>query len=789
MSEHSTEVEDFDIKYWLFKVLGFWYLFVIAFLLATGGAYLYMRYTERTYRVSSTILVADESSSNDLSLDALSGLTGGRRNFGRSGIESELSIIKSFDLLRSTLDTLNFQVAYFTQGDVKSSEIFRASPITVRAIDFENQTRGNIYFEFKGNNSYQVFLDENPKRWTCEFGKPCVSDFFAFTATVRDAGLLARQRETVFIKIFDLDKLTVQYINKLNVESREGQSRLAFGSNIIDINIAGQLIDKNTIFLNTLIQSFIDYDLRERNSIANNTIGFIDTQLKIITDSLEAVEDGLERFRSAKGIIDLSSKGELLLSELTSLESQKSAIDLSLKYYEFLSDYLDKSDSAAGQVVSPSTAGITDPTLIGLITELNVLLSHRVKLLVTEGEKSNVLVATDDQIADIKGRIQENIKNSLVSSQLSYQQIDDQLDALRAEVSLLPKNERELLIIQRNFNINNELYTFLIKKKSESEIARAGNKPKVKVLDEARDLQAQLIGPIGKKIYLQANALAFIAVLGLIGLRLFFQNTVNDLSQIKEKGTVTVLGQIPHVSARSKSGNSAIISPKSPLSEAFRALRLNLDFVVPKKNQTKVIGITSAEGGEGKTFSALNLAQVFAVSGQRTMLIGLDLRKPKLQSELDLTHGLGLSNYLIDSASTEDIIQASGVEGLDVIASGPIPPNPAELIGGSRFPTLLEELSGRYDCIICDAPPIGLVTDYISVSAHMDTTLYVVRLKYSHQKSTELLTGFVEKGVIKSAHMIINDVKRSTSKKYGYGYGYGSEASEKPGFLARVLKR
>ncbi|MCE7992602.1 MAG: polysaccharide biosynthesis tyrosine autokinase [Roseivirga sp.] len=789
MSENTTEVDDFDVKYWLFKILGYWYLFVLSFVLSTGAAYLYLRYTPKTYRVSSSVLVADESSSNDLSLDALSGLTGGRRAGGRSGIESEISMIKSFDLIQSTLEALNFQVSYYTRGDLKDSEVFSNLPVEVKALDFEDQTRQSIFLDFTGGNSFSVFLEDNEiQRWACEFDMPCRSEEFAFIVTVKNRERLQRQRDPLYIKIHELDRLTVQYVNRLNVKPRGGPNNFWSNSNIIDIDIAGRIIEKNTTFLNTLVQAFIQYDLEERNSTANNTINFIDLQLSSITDSLITVENGLEEYRAEKGIIDLSSKGELLLNQLTDLENQKAAIDLNLKYYDFLSKYL-ALPVTNDQIVSPSTAGIDDPALIALIEQLNVLISEKVRLSVTEGVESLLMKVTSDQIQNVKERLQESIRNAIESSELTYNQIEEQLGKFREDVSELPKNERELLTIQRKFNINNELYTFLLKKKSESEIARAGNKPKVKVLDEARGVQALLIGPAPRKIYLQGNALGFILICGILGMRFFFQTRITDISQIKERGKITILGRIPHIRIKKKKSRAALISPKDPLSEAFRALKLNLDFIIPGKSGAKVIGITSAESGEGKTFNALNIAQVFAVAGKKVVLIGVDLRKPKLQSELELGHDLGLSNYFVGNAKSEEIIQPSAIENLDVIASGPIPPNPAELIEGGGFGKLIEELGSRYNYVVCDGPPIGLVTDYLSVGPFMDTTLFVVRLKYSRLKSTQLLSDYVSRGAIKSAHIIINDVSKSGSKRYGYGYGYGYESKKEGGLFSRLFRR
>ncbi|GAB5522699.1 MAG: tyrosine-protein kinase [Roseivirga sp.] len=790
MSDNTTEVDDLDIKYWLFRILSYWYLFVLALVLSTGAAFLYLRYTQKTYKVSSSILVADESSSNDLNLDVLSGLSGGRRPQGSLGIESQISILKSFDLIQSTLKTLNFQVSYHTRGDLRDNEVFSGLPVEVRALDFEDQTRDNIFFDFKGGSSFDVFLEGNEvQRWSCDFGKPCRSEAFAFVATIKSYEALQRQEVPLYIRIHNIDRLTVQYINRLKVEPGGVSTAYWSRSNIIDIDITGPVIEKNTTFINTHVQAFIQYDLQERNSTANNTINFIELQLSGISDSLLAVENGLEKYRAEKGIIDLSSKGTLLLSQLTELENKKATIDLNLKYYDFLSKYL-AAPTSNDQIVSPSTAGITDPSLIALIDQLNILISEKVRLSVTEGEQSPLLQGANDQIASVKERVQESIRNAIGSSQLTYNQIEQQLDKFRLEVSELPKNERELLTIQRQFNINNELYTFLLKKKSESEIARAGNKPKVKVLDEARGIQALLMGPVSRKVYIQANAVGLILICTALAMRFFFQTRISDIAKIKERGTVTILGRIPHIRS-SKKSKTGLISPKDPISEAFRALKLNLDFITPEKRGAKIVGITSAESGEGKTFSAVNLAQVFAVADKKVLLMGVDLRKPRLQSELKLQHDVGLSNYFIGNAKTDEIIQYSGIENLDVIVSGPIPPNPAELIESGGFSTLIDELRDKYDFIVCDGPPIGLVTDYLSIVSHMDTTLFVVRLKYSKLKSTELLFDYVSRGSIKSAHILINDVSKSGSERhgYGYGYGYGDEVQKKDGFLARLFRR
>jgi capsular exopolysaccharide synthesis family protein len=796
MPEGITEVRDFDIKYWVLRILGYWYYFLIAFIIAGVSAKIYLRYAESNYSVSASLLITDQSKSSEINLDLLSEFSGARRANSFGGMDADISILKSFDLIHKTLDSLNFQVSYYTKGSIRTREVYYNLPIQVVAQPYFDQTKDNIYIKFKGTQQYEVSLVEESKEengsqkiWTCSFGEPCTSEEFSFITYLLDESNLPRLAYPFYIRINDLDRLTVQYINRVNAETRDQFPR-AMSTGIVDISIVGNIVEKNTAFLNALSQSFINYQANEKNQIANNTITFINNQLQSITDSLSEAENKLEDYRAKEGIIDLSSKGALLLQKLTDFESQKALISLNTQYYDYLSDYLSTGFEDRQQVISPTTAGITDPSLGSLIVELNVLLSKRVELRLTEASKSPVLAGLNEQLNDIRERLLESIRNIKANSALALQQINNELESLKLEVERLPKNERDLLTIRRKFDINNELYTFLLKKKSESQITMAAAKPNVKVLDKARDLQAIFIGPISRKIYLLSFAVAFFLVLGALVLRFYFRNVVTDISQIVTEGDVSILASIPHMNSRRKEKISVVQSPKSPMAEAFRSIKLNLDFVITKTTSAKIVGITSATSGEGKTFCAINLSQVLALANKRTLLIGLDLRKPKLQTELNISGNIGLSNYLIKACSIDEAIQKSNLENLDIIVSGPIPPNPAELISNGELIKLLEATKDRYDYIIVDGPPIGLVTDYISVAPLMDTTLFVVRLNYSRNDTTSLLSYNRSIGSIKSSHVLVNDTNKGNSKYgYGYGYGYGYYGEDKPSFWSRLFKR
>ena len=776
--EEIAEEQEFDIKYWFFRTLSYWYVFVIAIGLFLSGAYIYLRYTKKTYSSSASILIKSDSQNSDLNMNLLGGLGGfGRGGYSITEADIEIEMIKSFDVIQKTLDSLNFQSSYFAEGNVKTKELYKDSPIIVKTIG--ESSNGRFYIHLNGTESFSHTSSKEASKdqlKPCKYGEPCNIGSKSYIVEIADSSIASRYKLPILVRTHNLTNLTVQYIGKVNAQPRSQNARFA-QSAIIDLSIQGYVMDKNIDFLNTLCSIYIGDRLNEKNQVATNTIKFIDDQLQSIADSLSWVEDALERYRTNKGIVDLSSKGNIALERLTDVENQKELLALNRKYYDYLAKYLQDAQDSIGMVIAPASVGVEDPTLTALILELNQLLSKRVNVELTAGENSFLLQNLNEQISSVKSRLRENVRNILANNSLSIEQIDQRILAMKGEISRLPKSERELLNIRRKFDLNNELYTFLLKKKSESEITKAATTPNVSIVNIARDIQSRVTGPFAKRIYITSAVVAFFIVLTILVVKFYLSNTITDLYQIKKYESTPILASIPHSS--SESGVLVVDSPKSSFAEAFRNIRINLDFILPHK-ESKVIGITSTISGEGKTFCAINLAHIIALADKKTLLIGLDLRKPKLHSELGLTKDKGLSSYLIGAASFEESLQKSTLDSLDIMTSGPLPPNPTELIENGRLEELLEEAKEKYDYIIVDGPPIGLVTDYIAAAQLMQTTLFIVRLNYSKIHSVDILNNYHAKGILKSAYTIVNDItfnsrayEYSYSYTYGYGYGYG----------------
>lgn len=805
--EDIVEEQEFDLKYWFFRTLKYWYLFVLIIGMFLAGGYVYLRYKKTIYDVRTTILLVDQrkGSTGDIDVSMLGGLGYNSLN-QRADITNEIAIITSFDMIQRTLDSLNFQVSYHTEGTIKSGEIYgTAVPIEVKINEDNPRSTSLVHLEFDGTDRYKAVLkysDDSRAEQECKFGELCENEYYSFTTTIKDSAKLLNFKKPLHFRVHDLEKLTVRYIGRTKAGSSENDKRFGRFSSIIELSMSGHLKEKNIDFLNTLSKIYIKKQLDEKNKVATNTIQFIDEQLNSIADSLSWVESTLEGFRATKGIVDLSSQGQMLQQSLLEAKTQRDFILLNQKYYNYLSNYLDEATKGNNLIIAPSTASINDPTLVGLINQLNEAISRKIKLTQTEGEESPLYKGFVEQYESIKNRLKENVKNLKATSEISLQQADKKLALVKAQISTLPRNEQKLLNIKRKFNLNNELYTFLLKKKKESEITKAANTPNSKVLNKARSVQAVVIAPFPKRIYITVTALGFILVLAILVLKFYLSNTITDLHQIKRYKKTPILASIPH--ANNESGALVLDAPKSSFAEAFRNIRINLDFVTVDK-KCKVIGVTSTISGEGKTFCAINLAHILALADKKTLLIGLDLRKPKLHSELGISKEVGLTNYLIGAVDLEGCIQKASLETLDIITSGPLPPNPTELIENGRLEDLLAEAEDKYDYVIVDGPPIGLVTDYIAAAQLMDTTLFIVRMNYSRTHSIDLLTNYIDKGILKSSYLLINDItvnsrayEYSYSYTYGYGYSYGGygylgytddSLTAKPPFWKRLFQK
>ena len=480
-------------------------------------------------------------------------------------------------------------------------------------------------------------------------------------------------------------------------------------------------------------------------------------------------------FRRNNEVVNLSFQAEQLFSQVRDLENSRAELKLQKDYFAYLKEYLNR-NMEPGDLVAPAVMGVTDPLLNSIVMEMNRMGNEKVAMKGSEGTINPYIATLDSQIKNAKVTAGEILVNLQKNNDIAIADLDKRIEGVVEEVRKLPKTERELFSIERQFKLNDYIYTFMLQRRSEAQIAKASNSPDNEVIDYAMISG----GPIKPKSNLN-YIIGFLMGIVIPGLYLMLRETFNlkieTEDEVKRISNLPVAGHITHCT---KDYYSIVLQdPQSNISEAFRNLRTRMKFFT-REVKSPVILVTSSMPAEGKSFTALNLASAYSLAGNRTVLVSFDLRRPRIYKEFNLDNEKGITTYLIGRDSIEDIIMPTGYDNLFVIPSGPIPPNPSELASSDKSAELINELKKKFDFIIVDSAPIGAVSDTYSIAFLADATIILVR----HNKTLrQLLKDTIEDcklNGISNISILMNDI-RSDLRMYGYrgryGYVYGYEYS------------
>ncbi len=778
------EEETIDLKGIIVKVISYWYLFLAGFLIALAVAYTYNRYTPKVYQVSASLYIKEDK----MTLDPTSMMTG--LTFKSSNnISNEIGILQSFTMKERTLNELEFfNVSYFNTGRVSTSELYTKTPFLVE-LDYDTvQTVGIKYMiNFIDNNRYSLKTMEQG----CAVYSYTKNENVGYvnipeTEHVYQLGEMVNNGYNKFRVILNGNynpesyketKLSFVVNSKLSLAGE--MSGLTIGqlskeSSIIRLTLQGYNPHKITDYLNQLLEEYLERNLEQKNIVSENTVLFIDEQLIGIQDSLSKAELDLQSFQEGNAFMDLSAQSQSIFANLKNIESRKAELELSIKYYQNLQNYIKRNIDDINKLVVPSAMGIQDPMLNRLVVELVELSSEKSKLLVVSKEKNPAIVSIDEQITQTKKQLIENIENMINNTNVTINEIDKQIAEYEKKIKQLPVTQRQYLGYERKFALNDDLYKFLMQKRAEAQIVMASNSPDNNIIDPARISAVRVIAPRSTTVYM----LCVLLGLGLPALFIFLKEILNtkilEKKDIEKITKLPIIGQIPFISPKDFNSSQTFVidSPKSPVSEAFRSIRTNIEYIVQGKEQC-IFSVISDSVGIGKTYISINMASIYAMYGKKTVLVGMDLRKPRIYQEFGLSNKLGVSSYLSNKASINEIIQPSGkLPTLDVITAGPVPPNPAELIASDRCSQFFKELKEIYDYIIIDTPPLLLVTDALLLMKHVDTAVYVVRQDVSNKKAFEAVIKDLEERKYRIS-LVVNGINYQGIYGYRYSYGYG----------------
>jgi tyrosine-protein kinase Etk/Wzc len=765
---NPPEDDSLDIKRYLSLFISNWYWFAISVLIALTLAYAINRYSSKLYTITSTLLIKDDQFAGGNRIVG-SVIPGGDIFRSQQNMTNEISILKSYSLNRRVIDSLpEFQIVYYAVGkrNIAETQLYKICPFKVFTNITEIQPQ-NVKVDVRINSATTFLLHVDGNKAAdrqIKFGQRFSDYGFDFIIDLRDKGNYTfnpNASNKYYFYFIGIDELANTYRSSLVVAPIDKDAT------IVNLSTVGFVPEQEVDFLNKLMDVYILQGLETKNKMADNTIKFIDSQLSLVSDSLRKVEGKLQKLRLDNKLIDLSKDGALLQNRFEKYDNEKTSLELQYHYYQYLQEYLN-SKNESGDIVSPNVMGVTEPTVGRLVLELAELQKTKKQLSMNLSTELTPINNIAESIHKIRMALSDNIKNSLANTESLIDSVNNKLAEVNKEIVVLPVTESKRINIQRDFDINNTVYTYLLEKRAETGIARASNVSDNKIIDEAHIFNAVQIKPQSKGNNIKALLFGMLIPCVIIFLLYYLNNKIIDNEDIFKKTNVPIIGYISHSEYKEEIPVNSY--PKSTLTESFRSIRTALKYYT-KENKHPVIAITSTISSEGKTFISINLAAITAMLDKKVLLIGLDLRRPRIHKILGIDNNEGITSYLIGNCEYGDVIKKTSINNLYYATSGAVPPNPAELLEDERMDTFIEQARKEFDYIFIDTPPVAIVSDTLLIARFVDINLFIVRQRYSSKNTLELINELFKDEKLKHMAIIINDI--SLTGYYGFGIRYG----------------
>lgn len=751
----------------LLQILNKWIWIALTVLTAITFTFLFNRYTNKVYRTS--IQVVKGSSEYNMQQSAY--LFDANSQSSRINEKYERAFITSLPILLSVVQDLDLDVSYFSRGRVKTAERFGFVPLRV---DYDTSSMEVPYYipftiEYVNEQSYQISSEH--EEWhgiarenRFSFGQPVSIGGFNFTIHrlgSLDAGdwiFMIRPEKDVAKEIQRSISVT---------EVRQGYTYSRSNTSMLELSIQSSLPHKDRAILDQLFVALKDADVVRKTEQSERTIDFIEEQLGQITDSMKIIAAQMRTLKLSNK--ELSAGSSAVFGKITTLEEEKTQLLLVNRYCDYLEDYI--TNSAGEEIIAPSTFGINNDILGGLVSQYITLQLEKREVEELDLNSSvyrRQIRQMERQTEEIEELILMSITNTRQANQIRIDEYNEQIEILFNSARSVLNEEIVYTDFERLYGLNEKVFTLLMDKKAEAGITQAS------VISDYRILEPSFtsgipLKPQARRNYMTAIILALLIPISFLFVQSINRNSILSLTELEEIVTLPVAGVIGFA----KNPRAMIDAPQSLISENFRSLRSNLRFVNGESNN-KTFVVTSSVSEEGKTFISANLAASMALQGKRTIVLGADMRKPTLHNYFDSFSEQGLSQYLSDQVSLEEVIRPGGIPNLDVIYSGTIPPNPSELMSGKRMENLLGLLGKMYEIVLLDTPPIGLISDASEVFDWTDTILLVARQQKTPVSTLQHADHFMDEKSLQKSMLVFNGVRKGVGYGYyGYGYGYG----------------
>ena len=738
-----------EIRYYLF----FWPWFLLSLILFTTGTYIYLRYADTVYQTSATLQVKDSSS------DPSSFLTegaGAMFNLDRVKIDNYIAQINAKQNLSSVIETLDLRTNVYSVGRIKESIAFGDD------IPFGISFKTDAVFN-------EIRLDLSSGIGTLEF-KGIKKSFDLSEPIETDDFVLTVNKEILEEITYSITRSSESntinslfQIIKVSASSKTGDN--------IDLSVEGTNAKRNEAILNNLIDIIEKQQIKDKQEVFSLSIEFINDRLVSIKNEIDSLSFQSIGFRSDNSIFSAEAQTSTALSSISTIDQQQFSLATQKALAESLKENLEGQDDFS---LLPSNIGLESGNVNELVLSYNELVLERKNLLAGATTKNPLIVQISDQLYDLRRNIFTSINNYISSIDTSLAKFNDYKSRTSKEVSKIPGLEATLLGFERKFQIAEKLYLFLLERREEASISYESTLPNTRVINYAYT-NIIPIAPKKQIIAFGSVLLALLIPFGVIYILKLIDTKIHTRKDLEKLiPNLDVLGEIPFVEDIKTLNNS-----RGVFAESSRVIRSNISFKLPEKENGSVILSTSSIKGEGKTIAAFNIAASYVATGKKVLLIAADLRNPQVHDLLNIdrksnTKGLSnlLSNPSIEFSSDYVISSILFNKEIDIMLSGPIPPNPAELLGSDTFSSLLANLKESYDYIIIDSAPLVLVSDTIPMLKHADLVLYILRANHTDKKLAPFINSLVNDKKVHNIGVVLNGIKVGANSYYKYGYGY-----------------
>jgi len=779
LEEDNSESGNVNIKSLLEKYLGFWKWFVVTIIICSAISLYKLNFVRPQYVAQATIKMKSEKSGDQTTLSAFKDLN--VVSGGNQKIEDEIEILKSKGLISEVVKSLNLNVRFLTNKNVISSFLddkiglntdfyetdkYTNPPLKINFFVHDSiiyKSTAKFIISINSDNSFTYSDIKNEVVKKHNFGEKVNTHYgniiITPTVNLKEKKLIGSD---ILVHISSVKNLTRSYATRLVIEPKSNFS------SVLSLSIKDGVQKRAEDFLNELIKKYNQRAISFKEELSKNTSDFVTQRLEIISDELSDVDLRTETLKTRYRLSDAASSTGMNMQSGQELEKQIVNENTQLQLIQSIKEYVSQKDN---DKPIPVNVGLGDNNVQSASAQYNDLIMEKQRLLKTSTEKNPIVVNINEELKILEDNIKLGLDNLSSSKQISIDALNKQDALINSRLYSAPKQERQIRDVQRQQGIKESLYLYLLQKREETAITLGVADPNAIVVDKAESTPTP-ISPNKTAYYLAGIVAGILIPIIIIFISDFFNTKVKSREEVQRILNIPILGDIPKLEGRKR----FLITKDdhSSVAEAFRILRTNLSFLLTHSHKKgKTIFITSTIAHEGKSFVSSNLATSLGFAGKKTLLLGMDIRAPKIKEYLGLRGTKGVTNFIVDNSLTvSDItIKVPKAENLDLISSGDIAPNPAELLMNSRVKDLFEELKEIYDYIIVDTAASSIITDTTILRNHADAFVYVIRANHLDKRQLSYVKSVYKEKIFPNLALLVNGVEH----KKGYGYGYGTE--------------